>query len=164
LAVTSSAAALISRLQDEQGLLLSGMSFSLADKTRRDAEDSVTQQAIKAWQARAQQAAQGLGFASWRPGHVTVQTGDGGRAYPLMRKNALEMPATRDEYRDGKRYDRGDGDSQRRSRAPVARRSSQRCHRGSPRSNAMSCEQSRAYDGPIIRSGFTHRSNSSSVR
>jgi predicted secreted protein len=85
----TAAAALISRLQDDNGLLLSGMGFSLADKTRRDAEDSVTQQAIKSWQARAQQAALGLGFAGWRPGHVTVQTGDGGRAYPMMRAQAL---------------------------------------------------------------------------
>lgn len=79
------AATLISRLQDDNGLLLSGMGFSLADKTRRDAEDSVTQQAIASWQARARQAAQGLGFADWKPGHVTVQTGDGGRVYPMAR-------------------------------------------------------------------------------
>ena len=78
----ASAAALISRLQDEQGLLLSGMSFSLADKTRRDAEDSVTQQA-----------AQGLGFASWRPGHVTVQTSEPGRVLPMMRAQALSGPS-----------------------------------------------------------------------
>jgi predicted secreted protein len=65
------------------------MAFSLADKTRRDAEDSVTQQAIKSWQARAQQAALGLGFPGWRPGHVTVQTGDGGHAYPVMRAQAM---------------------------------------------------------------------------
>ena len=44
------------------------MGFALADKTRRDAEDGVTQQAIKSWQSRAEQAAQGLGFAGWRPG------------------------------------------------------------------------------------------------
>jgi len=75
----TAAAALISRLQDEQGLLLSGMSFSLAEKTRRDAEDSVTQQAIKLWQTRAQDAARGLGFAAWKPGHLVVQTGDAGR-------------------------------------------------------------------------------------
>jgi predicted secreted protein len=85
----TAAATLISRLQDEDGLLLSGMGFSLTDKTRRDAEDSVTQQAIKSWQARAQQAAIGLGFAGWRPGHVTVQTGDGGRVYPIMRTQAM---------------------------------------------------------------------------
>jgi predicted secreted protein len=82
-------ATLISRLQDDDGLLLSGMGFSLADRTRRDAEDSVTQQAIKSWQARAQQAAIGLGFSGWRPGHVTVQTGEGGRVYPTMRAQAM---------------------------------------------------------------------------
>ena len=85
----TAAATLISRLQDDDGLLLSGMGFSLGDKARRDAEDSVTQQAIKSWQARAQQAANGLGFAGWHPGHVTVQTGDGGRVYPMMRTQAM---------------------------------------------------------------------------
>jgi predicted secreted protein len=81
----AAAAALISRLQDDNGLLLSGMGFTLAEKTRRDAEDSVTLEAIKLWQARARQAAQGLGFAAWKPGHVTVQTSDGGRIYPMAR-------------------------------------------------------------------------------
>jgi predicted secreted protein len=85
----AAAAALISRLQDESGLLLSGMGFSLADKTRHDAEDSVTQQAIKMWQARAQQAARGLGFAAWKVGHVTVQTSDGGRVYPMARAQPM---------------------------------------------------------------------------
>jgi predicted secreted protein len=89
----TAAATLISRLQDEDGLLLSSMGFSLTDKTRRDAEYSVTQQAIKSWQARAQQAALGLGFAGWRPGHVAVQTGDAGRPYPVMRAQTLAGPA-----------------------------------------------------------------------
>jgi predicted secreted protein len=89
----TAAAALISRLQDENGLLLSGMGFSLAEKTRRDAEDSVTQQAIALWQARAQQAAHALGFATWKPGHVTVQTGDGGRVYPMARVAAMSASA-----------------------------------------------------------------------
>ena len=89
----TAAATLISRLQDDDGLLLSGMGFSLADKTRRDAEDSVTQQAIRNWQARAQQAALGLGFPGWRPGHITVQTGDAGRAYPVMRAQAMASSA-----------------------------------------------------------------------
>ncbi|HEY7944070.1 MAG TPA: SIMPL domain-containing protein [Casimicrobiaceae bacterium] len=80
----TAAATLISKLQDEDGLLLSSMGFSLTDKTRRDAEDGVTRQAIRSWQSRAEQAAQALGFASWRPGHVTVQAGDGGRVYPTM--------------------------------------------------------------------------------
>jgi predicted secreted protein len=81
-------AILITKLQDEDGLLLSGMGFSLSDKTRRDAEDGVTRQAIRSWQSRAEQAAQALGFASWRPGHLTVQAGDGGRVYPTMRAQA----------------------------------------------------------------------------
>ena len=89
----TSAAALISRLQDDHGLLLSGMGFSLAEKTRRDAEDSVTQQALKAWQTRAQQAAQGLGFAKWRPGHVTVQTSEPGRVFPIARAQAMASSA-----------------------------------------------------------------------
>ena len=84
----TAAATLITKLQDEDGLLLSSMGFSLADKTRRDAEDGVTRQAIRSWQSRAEQAAQALGFASWHPGHLTVQTGDGGRVYPTMRAQA----------------------------------------------------------------------------
>lgn len=84
----TTAAILITKLQDEDGLLLSGMGFSLSDKTRRDAEDGVTRQAIRSWQSRADQAAQALGFASWRPGHLTVQAGDGGRVYPTMRAQA----------------------------------------------------------------------------
>ena len=84
----TAAATLISKLQEEDGLLLSGMGFSLADKTRRDAEDGLTRQAIRSWQSRAEQAAQALGFANWRPGHLTVQTGDGGRMYPTMRAQA----------------------------------------------------------------------------
>jgi predicted secreted protein len=54
----TTAAILITKLQDEDGLLLSGMGFSLSDKTRRDAEDGVTRQAIRSWQSRAEQAAQ----------------------------------------------------------------------------------------------------------
>jgi predicted secreted protein len=85
----TAAASLISRLQEDEGLLLTGMGFSIADKTRKDAEDGVTEQAIKSWQARAQQAATELGFSGWRPGHVSVQTADGGPAYPMMRAQAM---------------------------------------------------------------------------
>jgi predicted secreted protein len=81
----TAAATLISKLQDEGGLLLSGMGFSLAESSRRSAEDALTQQAVKSWQARAQQASQAFGFAGWRTGRVTVQTGDGSRPYPVMR-------------------------------------------------------------------------------
>ncbi len=85
----TAAASLISRLQEDEGMLLTGMGFSVAEKTRKGAEDSVTEQAIRSWQARAQQAALALGFSGWRPGHVSVQTGDGGRAYPMMRAQAM---------------------------------------------------------------------------
>jgi len=88
----TAAATLMSKLQDETGLLLSSMSFSLTEKTRRDAEDSVTLQAIRSWQARAQQAAQGLGFAAWRVGHVSVQTSGGGTVMPL-RAQAMGVAA-----------------------------------------------------------------------
>ena len=88
----TAAATLLSKLQDENGLLLSAMSFSITDKTRRDAEDSVTQQAIKAWQVRAEQAAKGLGFAAWHVGHVSVQT-SGGQPFPVMRAQPMAMAA-----------------------------------------------------------------------
>ncbi len=78
-------AALITRLQDEDGLLVSGMAFSLSAEARRRAEETLTQEAIRGWQERAQRAAQGLGFGGWRPGHVTVQTGEPPRAFPMMR-------------------------------------------------------------------------------
>jgi predicted secreted protein len=88
------AAALISRLQDDNGLLLSGMGFSLSEKARRLAEDSVTQQAIKMWQARAQEAARDFGFSAWKPGHVTLQTADGGRVFPMPRAAVMSaMPS-----------------------------------------------------------------------
>ncbi|MEP6942883.1 MAG: SIMPL domain-containing protein [Betaproteobacteria bacterium] len=88
----TAAATLLSKFQDDNGLLLSNMSFSITDKTRRDAEDRVTQQAIQAWQARAQQAAQALGFAKWRVGRVSVQT-SGGQAMPMMRAQAMTAMA-----------------------------------------------------------------------
>jgi len=84
--------ALVSKIQGEDGLVLSGMSFSVSTAARRAAEDALTQQAIKAWQARAQTAAQGFGAPSWRPGHVTVQAGDTMmRPQPMMRAAAGAM-------------------------------------------------------------------------
>lgn len=85
---------LVSKIQGEDGLVLSGMSFSVSTTARRAAEDALTQQAIKAWQARAQAAAQGFGAPSWRPGHVTVQAGDTMvRPQPMMRAAAGAMAA-----------------------------------------------------------------------
>ena len=89
----TAAATLITRLQDEGGMLLSSMGFSLSDKARHDAEDSVTQEAIKGWQERAHRAAEGLGFRAWRPGHVTVQSNEGGRMYPVLRAQAMSASA-----------------------------------------------------------------------
>ena len=77
--------ALVSKIQAEDGLVLSGMSFSVGTAARRAAEDTLTQQAIKAWQARAQAAASGFGAPAWRPGHVNVQTGDAVRPPPMYR-------------------------------------------------------------------------------
>jgi len=85
--------ALVSKIQSEDGLVLSGMGFSVGTAARRTAEDALTQQAIKAWQARAQAAAQGFGAPSWRPGHVTIQTGDAPRPQPMLRAAAGAMAA-----------------------------------------------------------------------
>lgn len=69
-------AALVAKLQDEDGMLVSSIGFTLATDTRRRAEDALTREAIRAWQQRAATAAEALGFAGWRPGRVTVVTGD----------------------------------------------------------------------------------------
>ena len=82
------AATLMTRLQDQGGLLLSGMGFSIAEETRRKAEDLITEQALKGWQTRAQQAALGLGFSGWRVGHVVVQT-TGPGPVPMMRAQVM---------------------------------------------------------------------------
>jgi predicted secreted protein len=69
-------AALLTKLQDEGGMLVSSIAFSLAPETRRRAEDALTTEAIRAWQQRAATASEALGFAAWQPGHVSVSTGD----------------------------------------------------------------------------------------
>ena len=81
-------AALVSKLQADDLLLLSGMNFAVSPDARRKAEDALTQQAIKAWQARAQNAARGFGSDAWRAGKVTIQTGDYMRPQPMMRMAA----------------------------------------------------------------------------
>jgi predicted secreted protein len=78
-------AALLTRLQEQDGMLLSGMGFSLSANAREGAERQLMQQAIRSWQSRAQQAASGLGSERWRTGHVTVQTSEPGRVYPMAR-------------------------------------------------------------------------------
>lgn len=86
-------ATLVTGLQEE-GVLLSGLSFSLRTDTRRRTEDTLTQEAIRTWQQRAAVAASALGFGAWRPGRVTVNTGDGGgRPEPVMRAQAMSAPS-----------------------------------------------------------------------
>jgi predicted secreted protein len=82
-------AALVSRLQAEDGLLVSGLAFSVGTDKQRTAEDELTQQAIRAWQRRADAAAQGFGATAWRPGRVTIQPSDAGRPQPMMRMQAM---------------------------------------------------------------------------
>lgn len=78
-------AALVAKLQEEDGLLLSGLNFSVSEEARRKAEDSVTLAAIKSWQQRVQNATQGLGYTTWRAGRVNVQTADAPRLVPMAR-------------------------------------------------------------------------------
>jgi predicted secreted protein len=82
----------IGALQDD-GMLFTGMAFTLSDNARRTAQDSVTQQAIKAWQQRAQAAATALGYGTWRVGDVSVQTNDGGQPYPQMMRSDMKVMA-----------------------------------------------------------------------
>jgi len=81
------------RLQAEDGAALSGLSFGVSDELRRRTQDAITQQAIAAWRARAQAAAQGFGAAGWRTGRVTIQAGDGPRPYPMMARAEMQMAA-----------------------------------------------------------------------
>jgi predicted secreted protein len=85
--------ALVSRLQAEDGLLVSGLSFSVSPAAQRTAEDALIEQAARAWQQRAQLAAQAFGGANWRAGHVAIQTSDPGRPQPMMRMQATAAAA-----------------------------------------------------------------------
>jgi len=82
--------ALVSQLQGDGGLVVDGTQFSVSDAARKEAEDSLTQQAIKAWQARATEAARGFGFDGWRVGKVAIQSGDAFRPQPVMRAMAFD--------------------------------------------------------------------------
>ena len=81
-------AALLTRMQAEDALVMSGMSFAVSNDARRKVEDALTQEAIKGWQARAQSASRALGFDAWRVGHVNVMTGEPMRPQPMMRMAA----------------------------------------------------------------------------
>ncbi len=81
------------RVQAEDGVLLSGISFGVSDELRRRTQDAITEQAIAAWRARAQAAAHGFGIAGWRAGRITIQAGDPVRPYPMMARGDMAMAA-----------------------------------------------------------------------
>jgi predicted secreted protein len=85
--------ALVSQLQAEGGLVVDGTQFSVSDASRKKAEETLTQQAIKSWQARASDAARGFGFDGWRVGNVTIQTGDFVRPQPMFRQSVMAAGA-----------------------------------------------------------------------
>lgn len=87
-------AALVTRLQADDGLAINGMSFGVSPDARRKAEDALTQQAIKQWQVRAQNAARGFGYEGWRTGRVTIQSGDFAPPRPMFRAAAAPMAAS----------------------------------------------------------------------
>jgi len=87
-------AALVSKLQADDTLLLSGMSFDVSRESRRKAEDALTDQAIKSWQARAQNAARALGYDTWRTGRINVMTAEPNRPMPMLRMAAAPMAAS----------------------------------------------------------------------
>ena len=73
--------------------MVDGTQFAVSEASRKKSEEGLTQQAIKAWQARATDAANGFGFDRWRMGKVAIQTGDPGRPQPMMRAMAFEAKA-----------------------------------------------------------------------
>jgi predicted secreted protein len=87
-------AALLTRLQSEDGLLMSGLDFSLSAVALRKTQDVLAQEAIHAWQERAKLVAQAFGSSTWRTGRVTVQTSEpGGGPRPYMRAQAMAAEA-----------------------------------------------------------------------
>jgi len=84
---------LVSQLQADGGLVVDGTQFSVSEASRRKAEETLTQQAIKSWQARAGEAARGFGFDGWRVGNVSIQAGDSFRPQPVMRAMSFEAKA-----------------------------------------------------------------------
>jgi predicted secreted protein len=81
--------ALVSKLQGGDGMLLSGLGFTVSPERRRAAEDTLTAQAIRSWQQRAKAAAQAFGASTFRTGRVTVQTNDYGRPQPMFKAGGV---------------------------------------------------------------------------
>ena len=85
---------LVSKLQGGEGLLLSGLSFTVSPTARHAAEDALTVQAIRSWQQRAQIAAQAFGAGDFRTGRVTIQTNDYGRPQPMYKAGGVAAAAS----------------------------------------------------------------------
>jgi predicted secreted protein len=84
--------ALVSKLQGD-GLLLSGLNFTVSPEARHAAEDALTVQAIRSWQQRAQIASQAFGANDFRTGRVTIQTNDYGRPQPMFKASGVAAVA-----------------------------------------------------------------------
>jgi predicted secreted protein len=85
-------ASLVTRLQADDKLLVSGISFFVSPAARNAAEDALTRDAVRAWQQRAQLAATEFGSSSWRTGRVTIQGTEPGRPQPMFRAQAAASP------------------------------------------------------------------------
>jgi predicted secreted protein len=81
--------ALVSQLQGTDGLLLSGLDFTVSPTARRVAEDALTQEAIRGWQRRAELGAKAFGANAYRTGRVTIQTNDFGAPRPMFKAGGV---------------------------------------------------------------------------
>jgi predicted secreted protein len=86
--------ALVSQLQGTDGLLLSGLEFSVGPAARRSAEDALTHEAIRSWQRRADLAARAFGANGYRAGRVTIQTNDFGGPRPMYKAGGVAAAAS----------------------------------------------------------------------
>ena len=86
-------AALVTKLQADDKLLISGLSFSVSPAARNAAEDALTREAIHAWQQRARAAASEFGASSWRAGRVTIQGSEPVRPQPMFRAQVANAAA-----------------------------------------------------------------------
>jgi predicted secreted protein len=86
-------AGVVTRLQSEDKLLISGIAFSVSAAARTAAEDALTRDAIHAWQQRAQLVAGEFGASSWRAGLVTIQGSEPMRPQPMFRAQAAGASA-----------------------------------------------------------------------
>lgn len=86
--------ALVSQLQGTDGLLLSGLEFTVSPVARRVAEDALTQEAIRSWQRRVEVAAKTFGADRFRTGRVTIQTNDFGAPRPMFKAGGVAAAAS----------------------------------------------------------------------